>query len=422
MKVEIIAVGDELLLGQTIDTNSGWIASRLAREGIKVLRMSTIADEEKPMREAFQKAFQRSEVCLITGGLGPTHDDLTKPILADFFDLPLVFRNDILDQVRDLYRRRQMKFIETSREQAEFPQGATPMRNAHGTAPGIWIEREGHVFAAMPGVPAEMKGMMNNFVMPRLVKKIHGKRLFFRTLHAAGIKEAELYERLTNREEILKVVRIAFLPSHVGLRLRLTVETDREDEANQRLDKAEAMLREKVGEFVIGTGEDFTTEHAVGELLKDKRMMLAVAESCTGGLIGKRLTDVPGASQWFERGFITYTNDAKHELLGVPYELLEQHGAVSAPVAEAMAQGALRNSRAQVAVSVTGIAGPTGGTEEKPVGLTYIGYADRTVTTSREHRFGDDREVNRNRSALAVMTLILDQLKPQAKPRDGQLL
>ncbi len=422
MLAEIIAIGDEVLLGQIENTNAGWIARKLSAEGIKVHAMSVIPDDPEVMTQSFQRGISRSDVILITGGLGPTHDDYTKETIAKFFNLPIVFRNDLLEQVRKIYNERQLSFIDTSREQAEFPEGATPIRNQHGTAPGIWIERKGKIFVAMPGVPHEMRGMIIDFVLPRLRKLITGPKIYFRTLYFLGIIEAKLYETLDNREEILKLAKIAFLPSYNGIRMRLTTEAASYEEAQERLDRAESMVREKAGIYIIGKGEEFTREMAIAELLMKKHLKITTAESCTGGWLAKRFTDIPGSSVWFERGFVTYSNEAKNELLGVPYELIEEHGAVSPEVAKAMAEGALRASRAQVAISITGIAGPTGGTAEKPVGLVYIGYADREKTIAVKNTFGNERSVNRLRSITAALTLLMDQLGPSHVIRDSQLI
>jgi nicotinamide-nucleotide amidase len=420
MKAEIIAIGDEILMGQTLDTNSHWIARTLLDEGIAVHTVTVVPDEPDRMRELFQTAYRRSDVVLITGGLGPTHDDHTKEVLSKFFDLPIVFRNDILEQVRQVYEDKQMDFIETSRSQAEFPEGAIPMPNQYGTAPGIWVDREGTVFAAMPGVPGEMKPMMKNFVMPRLVKMVRGEVVLTRTIHTYHLPEAALYEKLDNRQQILEHAQLAFLPSYTGVKLRLTVETDSREEGQQRLDRAEELVREKLDEWIIGMGEEFSLEQGTGELLKRKGMKVAVAESCTGGLLGKMLTDTPGSSDWFERGFLTYSNEAKHELLGVPMELIEEHGAVSAEVAEAMAEGALDSSRAGAALSVTGIAGPGGGTEEKPVGLVFIGCALRgEETIHRRYVLGKERGPNRERSAAKALMMLIDRIGGPGED-DGQ--
>jgi len=410
MNAEIIAIGDEILLGQIQDTNSQWISRKLLAEGIAVKYISVIPDEPEEMRESFQRAFQRSDVVLITGGLGPTHDDHTKAVLAQFFDLPIVFRNDLLEQVREVYRAKQLDFIETSREQAEFPEGATPIQNRHGTAPGIWVERQGRVFAAMPGVPVEMRAMLAGYILPRLVKMHRGAVTLIRTIHTWGIAEAALYEKMDNRAEILEHTRLAFLPSYTGVKLRLTVESATPVEGSAELDKAEALVREKVQEHILGVGENVSLSGGVGQLLKRHALRVAVAESCTGGLLSKRFTDIPGSSAWFERGFVTYSNESKHEVLGVPMELIEEHGAVSGEVAEAMAAGALKNSRADIALSITGIAGPDGGTEEKPVGLVYFGYADENQVLHRRYVLDKEREANRERSAAKALMLLLDML------------
>lgn len=422
MNAEIINIGDEILLGQVDNTNAAWLTRRLTAIGVEVQRITVIPDSEKEILQAFQKAFLRSDVTLITGGLGPTHDDLTKGLIAKFFNLPIVFRPDILSDVKQIFKNHQLSFVESNREQAEFPEGATPIKNSRGTAPGIWVERDGKIFASMPGVPKEMHAMMESFVLPRLQKRRQGKSLFFRTLYTFGIFESRLYQLLDNREEILKYAKLAFLPSYRGVRMRLTVQSNDLFEATGRLNEAENRIREKVNDYIIGVDDEYSTERKVGMLLREQRMKIATAESCTAGLLAKRFTDISGSSEWFERGFVTYSNEAKNELLGVPFELIDTHGAVSPEVAEAMATGALRNSRAQVAISITGIAGPTGGTDEKPVGLVYIGYADRKLTTHKKHLFGDDRSVNRERSATAAITLLLEQLLPGSKEKDAQLV
>ncbi len=410
MNAEIIAIGDEILLGQIQDSNSRFIARTLLSEGITVRHISVIADDPDRIRESFQAAFQRSDVVLITGGLGPTHDDHTKEVLAKFFDLPIVFRNDLLEQVREVYQSKQLEFIETSREQAEFPEGATPIPNKHGTAPGIWVERQGHVFAAMPGVPLEMRAMVTGFVLPRLVKMHRGPVTLIRSIHTYGLAEAALYEKLDNRQQILEHAALAFLPGYSGVRLRLTVQAESPVEGAAELDAAEAMVREKVGSYIFGVGENVSLEKGVGELLKKRALRVAVAESCTGGYLGKRFTDIPGSSAWFERGWVTYSNESKHEELGVPLELMEEHGVVSSEVAEAMARGALERSHADIALSITGIAGPDGGTKEKPVGLVYVGYADENQVTHRRYVLDKERDPNRQRSVAKALMLLLDML------------
>ncbi|MCB2211227.1 competence/damage-inducible protein A [bacterium] len=423
MQSEILVIGDEILLGQTLDSNSNFIAQRLAEIGQPVHAITVLPDDKDVMLEAFRKAYHRSDVVLITGGLGPTHDDKTKSVIARFFDLPIIFRNDLMDHVREIYRKRQLSFNEVSREQAEFPEGATPIPNRFGTAPGIWVEREGRFYAAMPGVPAEMKAMMTDFIIPRLKKRSEGRDTTrFLSIHTFGIKESDLFEKLDNRKQIEEYADMAFLPSYKGVRMRLTVHAKSLDAANELLRRAERLVREKVEPWIIGVGETFSVEEAVGNLLKERGWKLVTAESCTAGLLAKRLTDISGSTAWFERGWITYSNEAKMEEIGVPVEMLEQHGAVSAEVAEAMAEGALKRSHGNVALSITGIAGPTGGTEEKPVGLVYIGYADAVNVISKKHQFADDREVNRERSATAALMLLLDQFQPHDHGNEPQLI
>lgn len=410
MKAEIIVVGDEVLMGQTADTNSNFIARHLAQAGMPVGFITVVPDEREAMLNAFNVAFHRSDVVMITGGLGPTHDDLTKGLLAKFFNLPIIFRKDLLEQVKDVYHKRQLQFVETSREQAEFPEGALAIANHHGTAPGIWIERKGRIYVSMPGVPYEMRAMMRETVLPKLRKKISGEMTIYRSIHTYGIKEAALYGVLDNRPEILEQTALAFLPAYGGVKLRITATCRDREEGIKRLDKAEALIREKIERHIYGVGEDVTLPMGVGERLKRAGKKLVVAESCTGGLLGKLFTDIPGSSGWFERGFITYSNEAKHELLAVPMELIIDHGAVSPQVVKAMAEGALRNSHANCALSITGIAGPDGGTDEKPVGLVYIGYADASTVESHRFVFDTQRDVNRKRAASSAMMILMDHL------------
>ncbi len=423
MNSEIIVIGDEILFGQTQDTNSSYISQKMARLGQPVQVTTVIGDDKDTMLEEFRRAYHRSDVVLITGGLGPTHDDKTKETLARFFDLPIIFRNDILEAVRERFKQRQLTLNESSREQAQFPEGATPIPNHLGSAPGIWIERDGRIFVAMPGVPAEMKSMMTNYVIPKLQKKyVDRETTRFVSLHTFGIIESDLAEKLDNLEEIEQNAKLAFLPSYRGVRIRLTVRAKTSDAADELLRRAERLVREKVGDYIIGQGEEFSVEEAVGELLRERGWKLVTAESCTGGLLSKRLTDIPGSSDWFERGWITYSNDAKMEELGVPLELIERHGAVSPEVAEAMAEGALSRSHGSVALSLTGVAGPGGGTDDKPVGLVYIGYADASTVTHKKHIFPDNREVNRERSATAALMLLMRQFQALEGDRSNQLI
>jgi competence/damage-inducible protein CinA-like protein len=423
MNSEIIVIGDEILLGQTQDANSHFIAQQMASLGQPVHVTTVIGDDKDQMLDEFRKAYHRSDVVLITGGLGPTHDDKTKENLARFFNLPMIFRNDILDAVRERFKQRQLTLNEATREQAQFPEGATAIMNKLGTAPGIWIEREGRIFVAMPGVPAEMKAMITDYVIPKLHKKYADRDTTrFISLHTFGIIESDLAEKLDNLEEIETYAKLAFLPSYRGVKMRLTARAKTSEAADELLRRADRLLRDKVGSFIIGQGEEFSVEEIVGKLLKQRGWKLVTAESCTGGLLSKRLTDIPGSSDWFERGWVTYTDRAKHEDLDVPESLLKTHGAVSAEVAEAMAVGALRRGNGNVALSLTGIAGPGGATEGKPVGLVYIGYADASTVTHKKRIFPDTREVNRERSATAALMLLLAQFQRFEGERSDQLI
>ncbi len=408
MNCAILTIGDELLIGQVINTNAAFISRRLNSIGIEVVRMLTVGDDESVMHSAIQESFSSFDLTILTGGLGPTHDDITKKVLCDFFQTELIRSEDVIDDIRQLMQRRNLAWSAATESQALVPNSAIIIRNKNGTAPGLFFEQDNHYLIAMPGVPFEMEAMMQNFVIPFFESKSK-KFILHRTLNTTGIGEAVLFEKLGNLEELLGNVKLAFLPSPTGTKLRLTlIETSRES-AERQIKQAEENIRAKANEYIYGS-ENETMAEAIGKLLTEKHLTISTAESCTGGWIANQITNVSGSSQYFELGVVTYSNRSKSELLGIPKELIEQHGAVSKEVAEAMALGVRTKTGTDIGLSTTGIAGPMGETPEKPVGLVYIGYSDKHSTLALKFNFGDNRLRFKERTAQAALNLLRKKL------------
>ncbi len=407
MKAQIITVGDEILIGQTINTNSSFIGEKLTDINVKINRITTVGDNEEMMLNVFTEAFANNDLVLVTGGLGPTHDDITRRAITKFFDTELVLNNEVLGDIADIFQKRGREVSPSNKDQAFVPKIAEVIRNPRGTAPGTWIEKDGKIFVSMPGVPYEMQGMIEDFVIPRLIEKLGDKtkRRVVTNLLTTGIPESILYERLGNLDEMLKGAGLAFLPDQYGVKMRLTVIGESEEDAQNKITEVEQQIRAKVGRYIYGRNDDHL-EEVVGKLLTDRGLTISAAESCTGGLISSRLTNVSGSSEYFERAFVTYSNGAKVEHLNVDEDLLHKFGAVSLEVARLMAQGVKSVSGTDIGLSVTGIMGPTGATPDKPVGLVYIGICDDKICTAREFRFGEDRLRNKERTSQAALDML----------------
>ncbi len=409
MRVEIISIGDELLIGQTINTNAGWMGEQLLNIGIHVDWVTTVGDSKERLTQALSIAESRADVVLLTGGLGPTHDDVTKKVVTDYFHGTLVTNQLVLDMVKERFAKRGVAMVRVNEDQALVPDNAEVMLNELGTAPGMILRKNGKSFYVMPGVPREMKGLMTAYVLPQLKAQLNGHAIRVRIFMTTGVPESTLYERLDNLNEIEQNAQLAFLPNLYGVKLRLMAKGENHKDAEAKIQRAEALLREKIDRDIFADFE-ISLEEAVGQLLIERGETLAVAESCTGGLISNRLTNMSGSSKFYERGVISYSNKAKVELLGVPEELLATHGAVSAEVATAMADGVRKLAGTNYGLSVTGIAGPTGGTPEKPVGLVYIGYADANGSFAIRQTFLNDRIGNKQRSTQAALNLLRTQI------------
>jgi nicotinamide-nucleotide amidase len=419
MKAEIISIGDEILYGEIVDANSTFIAEKLTNEGIEVVFATSVGDDIAKIAQAFDTAESRADVIVVTGGLGPTSDDLTKKAIVKAFKRNLVFHEEILKEIEKSFEKRGKSMPKINQNQALIPQGAKPLANLWGVAPGIFIEadapsgRGNILFFALPGVPLEMKWMLENEILPILRSKKSNGFILRKTLKTTGISESALYERIEGVLEPKGDIKIAFLPSYLGVDIRLTANLMQKSESAQmdarpgeaKIEELEQRIRDILGIYIFGTG-DQTLEEVVGKLLADNGKTIAVAESCTGGLIGAKFTNVSGSSKYFERGMVTYSNQAKIELLGIPQEIIDQYGAVSERTAILMAEGVRKSAKTDYGLSSTGIAGPTGGTPEKPVGLVYIGFACENDSFAQKFQFGGERITNRERAAQAALNMV----------------
>jgi nicotinamide-nucleotide amidase len=409
VSAEIITIGDELLIGQVINTNQAYIAEQLNLIGVRVAAMTTVGDTMGEILAAFAEAWRRREVVVVTGGLGPTHDDITKKALCRFFDTELVTNDGLRGHIEALLQRRNIAWNPAADEQTRVPKSATLLPNPVGTAPGMLFRDSIKLFFVVPGVPYEMKEIVDGSIVPLLKSTTTGSAIRHRTLRTTGITESMLSHRLGNLEEILEGTSLAFLPSPTGVRLRLTAHDQDDLRATQRVTAAEEKIRKKVGSYIYGT-ESEELEDVLGRLLSERGLTIAVAESCTGGHVADRLTNVSGSSAYFGQAVITYSNASKTALLNIPPELIERLGAVSREVAEAMAAGIRQSAGSDIGLSTTGIAGPTGGTAEKPVGLVWIGYADASVTLAKRFQLGDGRLRFKERASQAALELVRRQI------------
>jgi len=409
LRIILIAIGDELLMGQVLDTNSNWIARKLSDNGLRLHRLIWSADSDSDIRHNLAIARKESDAVILTGGLGPTHDDLTRPIIADFFGDRLEFRDDLAQNITKRYRSRGLNPAPGWESMAMFPTRASPIPNHYGAAVGIHYLTEDFNLFALPGVPSEMRGMIDQYVLPYLIKLRTGV-YDFRVIRTTGIGESLLAAKIGDVRQ-LDPVQLAFLPSlESGVSLRLSLYGDESDNVEMTLNRAEKLVTTAVRQYIYTVGRE-SIEEVILEQMRKRGLKLAVAESCTGGMLASRLIGVSGSSAVLERGWVTYSNQSKVEQLGVRIETLERYGAVSEQTALEMASGACARAKTQVGVSITGIAGPGGGTEDKPVGLVYIGLSfDGQVEVVRHH-FTGDREENRRRATLAALTLLFNRVK-----------
>jgi len=410
MKAEIISIGSELTTGQNLDTNAQWLSLRLAEMGIATGWHTTIADDLADNVAAFRVAADRAGLVLLTGGLGPTQDDLTREALAQLAGVDLVFHPESFEFIKQLFASRKRTMPERNRVQAMFPAGAEVIANANGTAPGIWMKVGGAYFAAMPGVPSEMFAMFETQVKPRLLQMgISGGVQVQRKINTFGAGESAIEEKLFDITRRGHVPEVGITASDATISLRIFTRAATFDEACSQCAPIEKLIHERLGTLVYGT-ETEELQHAVMHLLAEKKMTLATAESITGGLVAHRLTRIPGASLWFRGGIVAYDNRVKTELLGVSQTLLAEHGAVSGPVAEAMAVGCRTRLQTDLAVSTVGIAGPGGVSQAKPQGLTFVGLAWPTGVRSFTFIWPGNRTEVQSRAAKMALNCVRLQL------------
>ena len=411
MKSTIITIGDEILIGQILDTNSRYISQALNRIGVVVAERTSIGDNAAQIIETLDRALAATDIVIITGGLGPTKDDITKHTLAKYFDSELVYNECVGEAVEKLLAARGIAFTDLNRGQAMVPRCCTVLHNYHGTAPGMWFERDGKVVISLPGVPFEMVHLIDDSVIPMLRNRFDLKAIVHKTMITSGIAESILAERIAEWEENLpQVLHLAYLPAPNIVRLRLSAYEVDGESVERLIDEKFEQLRQIIPEAVVGF-EDATVEQLVHNTLIERGKTLAVAESCTGGAIASKFTAMAGASTYFMAGVVSYSNESKRDILGVNMDDIIHYGAVSESVAVQMAEGVRKAAQSHYAISTTGIAGPTGGSAEKPVGTVWIGIATPTRSFAVLKNCGTDRSQIIQRATAYAIRLLLDELK-----------
>ena len=414
MNATLLTIGDELLIGQVLNTNVARLGEYLSALGVTVRRTVVVGDEMADIRGELRRALDTTDVVLVTGGLGPTHDDITRQAIAEELGRPLEFREALFDELKKKFAARNRPMAARNRVQAEAPRGFEALHNPVGTAPGLWfagdVDGAERVIVVLPGVPHEMERLMQDAVLPRLASRNGDAAIAQKTLQTVGIGESDLADALGDFSDRLGPdLHLAFLPSYGMVRLRITAFADTRAAAEARLSAFEGYVREHADEYIFGEGDD-TLEGAICAMMQARGLTLATAESCTGGLLSHRLTNVPGSSSYYCGGAVVYGNTQKIDLLDVDREMIEAHGAVSEPVARQMAAGVRRRLNADLGIATTGIAGPGGGTPEKPVGTVWLGYADDAGTHAVLLRLTKDRLLNKRLSVTAALGLIRRQL------------
>lgn len=421
MNVEIVTIGDELLIGQVVDTNSAWIGRELNRIGGEILRITSVRDRMEEILAAFGEASDRADVVLVTGGLGPTKDDITKQALCRYFDTELVFDASVEEHIGRLLGERSLSLNASTRSQADVPDGCVVLPNRSGTAPAMWFERGERVLVSMPGVPYEMRQIMTDEVIPRLaVRFSDGNTIVHRSCWVRGFTESALSEFLEAYERTLpEAVRLAYLPSAGVVRLRLTGRGHDRERTETVLADCCDRLQSLLGDRIFGEG-DLSLPEIAGRLLRERGWTLATAESCTSGGVAAAITSVAGSSAYFKGGVVAYANEVKERVLGVSAETLSRCGAVSAETVEQMCEGAMSLLHTDCAVAVSGIAGPDGGTPEKPVGTVWIGVRTGERTECRLFRFGKERETNTLQAVQTALTMLIERLSEGGESADRE--
>ncbi len=411
MQAEIITIGDELLIGQIVDTNSAWIGQKLNEIGIKVKQISSISDEREAILETLHAAIQRANLVIITGGLGPTKDDITKKTLAQFFEVGFKQDAGTLAQVKEIFSRYNAPLLPVNIAQADVPENCTVLPNKNGTAPGMWFDLDEQVIVSLPGVPFEMKYLMEEEVLPKLNTYFKLPYIVHHTMLTAGIGESFLAEKIASVEEILpKYIKLAYLPKLGQVRLRLSAYGNDRKALELEVQSISNQIQKLIGEYFI-CDSDTPLEKVILDFMETRNLTLAIAESCTGGYLAHQFTQHPGCSTVFSGSAVAYSYDMKESMLGVKHATLTEHGAVSAEVVEEMARGAIERYESDYSISISGIAGPGGGMPEKPVGTVWIGVANKAKTISKKFQFGSKRRENIERSAASALMMLHKLLK-----------
>lgn len=401
MSVQIISIGNELLIGDTINTNAAWMGQFMTELGFEVQKVLTISDNLDDIKSTISSAMSESDVVLCTGGLGPTHDDMTKKAVADLLGVGMRLDQKVLDYIQALFEKRNLPFSKSNYEQAEVPENCEVLFNKMGTAPGMWFNQSGKYLAVMPGVPYEMQYLMKKQVLPRLQEAFKGVgALYSRYIKTAGVGESTLSDEVLGDMSglLMNGVSLAFLPLPGGVTLRLNGHGNSVEEAKESVSSLADFIYWKAGNYIIGEGKELTLSEVLGNILREKQLTIATAESCTGGLIADKLTDIPGSSNYMLGGIVSYSNQVKINQLGVLESDLKAVGAVSKEVALQMAKGVAERLDADIGISTTGVAGPGGGTKEKPVGTVWFGYWSENEHFAVKAQLTKDRILNKERS------------------------
>ncbi len=416
MLAEIITIGDEILIGQTIDTNSAWMGKELNAIGVKISRITSVQDSREAILEALNLVSKEVQLILITGGLGPTKDDITKKVLTHYFGGHLVRNEEVLLKIENFFRLRNREMLEVNRQQADLPNNAIILQNDFGTASGMWFEKNNQIFVSMPGVPYEMKHLVKDRVIPKIKELHHLPAIYHKTIMTEGVGESFLVEIIKDWENSLNAlsIKVAYLPSPGIVRIRLTAEGENRDELQNRVNKKAEELNSLVPQYIFGE-DDVLMEESIGEQLQKEKKTIATAESCTGGYLAHLFTSVSGSSNYFLGSIISYANEVKQNALGVEADDILKHGAVSQTVVEQMAIGVRERMNSDFALATSGVAGPNGGSDEKPVGTVWIAISSKDGVYSKKFLFEKNRERNIRRSALAAISMLRRTLNGDLK-------
>lgn len=411
MKISILSIGDEICIGQIVNTNAAWIADTFTRQGAQIIFHSIIPDKFSFIKSEVYRLWDFSDVIISTGGLGPTHDDITKKALTELFNDELKFNQKAYDQLNLFFKKRGKTITERNKEQAYLPSKCDILINPVGTASGMKFKRKSKLLYALPGVPSEMEAIIKETILPELLPKIKTDiKRFYKTFQTCGIPEAPLADLIDVENSYSNNISVAYLPGFRGVRMRFGVEETNEENALKTFESIRKNLLTKANDYIVGEDDNNIT-HAVKDLMLMKESTVAVAESCTAGLLGAELTKLPGSSSFFKGGAIVYSNSSKEKILKVKKETIEKYGAVSEQTAIELADNARKKFNSDFGLSITGIAGPDGGTDDKPVGTVWIGISSKNKSNAKLHQFGSTRERNRELSVTSALYMLYKMLK-----------